>query len=1185
MKHVAWKTFALFTVLAAAFPRPSLGQGAALDAGRPWLVSRTDPSLLSDTPGAGSAGVSGNGANVWSADGRYLVFWSDAPNLAPGQVEQNQSNDVFLLDAVTGAVTLVSHAAGSPSTTGNAYSNSPEISADGRYVVYSSFATDLVAGQVDANNWTDIFLYDRITDTTVLVSHAAGFPAVACGSGAGGADFAGGGRFVAFASGGNNLVAGMTDLSGSDVFLYDQTTGNSQLVSRSASSSTTSANSSSLYPRISDDGAYVTLQSRGTNLVTGQVDANSADDVFVWTRSTGAMALLSRTAASAVTTGNAGSEAWRISADGGQILFKSKATNLITGQSDANAGNDVFLYNRATGARTLVTRASSGAATAANAATETALLSADGNFVAFASGATNLISGLSDTNGRDDVFLYNRATGTTVLVSHTSASLTTAASNTSLLSWISADGARVLFGSSGGNLVAGQTEGNVTVDAFLYTRATGAVQLLSHVPGSLVTTGSDGSSGIALSPDASLAAFSSHAGNLVTGLADNNGASDLFLYDRATDTVSIATLRDPGAPTWSAGGIGTLATSTASPISADGRHLVYLSNAADMVAGETETSYASNDVFLFDRDTGVTVRVSPTANITWTNGIQAQSPAISADGGTVVFRSNASNLIPGITDANGSSDDIYLYDRPTDTLSLVSHNSANPNTTVLNGGAQAPLVSGDGRYVVYAANATNAVAGQSDANGAADVFLYDRTSDTAVLVSHSSGGAATSGNAASQSPAVSTDGRFVAFASMATNLVAGQTDTAGTWDVFLFDQVTGAVTLVSRTAASATTAAGVLSQVPALSADGRFVAYASASTSLVAGQVDTNAAADVFLFDAATGTTVLVSHTPSSSVTAAGAASQGPAISADGSLVVYASAATNLVASQADGNGAADVFLYDRTLDTTTLVSALDGFPAATGSAASQAPRISADGSLITFLSTASNLVAGQVEVQGVQNGLGNGYFNDVFVFHVPTGRRRLVSHSEANALTTADAGSLPAELAFPSADGRHVAFASAASDLADPADGDFNSRQDVFLMTPFADLVVTKTDGVGELAPGDPVTYTITVSNNGPGGVRQGEVTDLFPSLLGVSWTCAASGGAVCTAAGSGLLFDTVDIPAGGSVTYTATGTVDPEIDLEVAETLTNTATATVPLEALDPTVADATAEDTDLLIPEDPE
>jgi len=369
MKHVvAWRKLALFAAVASTLPRPSLGQsGPLLDAGRPLLVSTVDPSLVSATASASSLGGT---ENVWSADGRYVVFWSDASNLVSGQVDRNTSNDVFLLDVVTGGITLVSHAAGSPTTTGNAYSHSPEISSDGRYVVYRSFATNLVAGQVDDNNWTDAFLYDRITDTTSLVSHAAGSPTVACGYGIGDLDFAACGRFVAFSSSGNNLVAGMTDLSGPDAFLYDRTTDSSTLVSRSSSSPTTSANGAAAYSlNVSDDGSYVVLQSRATNLVTGQVDTNSADDAFVWTRATGAMALVSRTASSAVTTGNAGSERWKVSADGGQILFKSKATNLITSQNDTNNANDLFLYNRTTGARTLISHASTGAATAANNAT------------------------------------------------------------------------------------------------------------------------------------------------------------------------------------------------------------------------------------------------------------------------------------------------------------------------------------------------------------------------------------------------------------------------------------------------------------------------------------------------------------------------------------------------------------------------------------------------------------------------------------------------------------------------------------------------------------------------------------------------------------------------------------------------------------------------------------------------
>jgi uncharacterized repeat protein (TIGR01451 family) len=228
----------------------------------------------------------------------------------------------------------------------------------------------------------------------------------------------------------------------------------------------------------------------------------------------------------------------------------------------------------------------------------------------------------------------------------------------------------------------------------------------------------------------------------------------------------------------------------------------------------------------------------------------------------------------------------------------------------------------------------------------------------------------------------------------------------------------------------------------------------------------------------------------------------------------------------------------------------------------------------VTFASEATDLVAGQIEGQKSSNDGGNGFFYDVFLYHRPTGQKRLATHAQGSAVTTGNAGNRVEESAVPSGDGRYLAFTGAAADL---VDGDLNTRRDVFLMTPFAALTVTNTDGFSSLVPGAPIVYTITVSNSGPGGVSGATVTDAFPSLTGVAWTCTAVGGAVCAASGSEPLAEPVDLPAGGSVTFAASGILDPA----ATGTLANTASAAVPPEALNLTGA-AAATDTDTLTPQ---
>src|SRR5947199_169142 len=177
---------------------------------------------------------------------------------------------------------------------------------------------------------------------------------------------------------------------------------------------------------------------------------------------------------------------------------------------------------------------------------------------------------------------------------------------------------------------------------------------------------------------------------------------------------------------------------------------------------------------------------------------------------------------------------------------------------------------------------------------------------TTERVSVASGG--TQSNGASLGSALSADGRLVAFQSDATNLVVG--DTNGRTDVFVHDRQTGTTERVS--VASDGTQANNVSTYPALSADGRFVAFHSTATNLVAG--DTNGATDVFVHDRQTGTTERVSV--ASGGTQGDASSAGPVLSADGGLVAFHSTATNLVAG--DANDAYDVFVHDRAVSTTT---------------------------------------------------------------------------------------------------------------------------------------------------------------------------------------------------------------------------------------------------------------------------
>jgi Tol biopolymer transport system component len=227
----------------------------------------------------------GNGYDhAFSSDGRYVVFVSDVANLVPGQVDPGESSDVFLHDRETGTTTLVSRSAASPVTAGNAHSSHPVISADGRFVAFESDATDLVAGLVVPDPCCgNVFLYDRATGEMTLVSRVPGSPVTAGNGGSANPAISADGAYVAFTSSATDLVAGQVDArSTSDVFLYDRVTGTTILGSRTAASAVTTGNGTSSSPVLSADGTLGLFNSVAGNLVSD--DHNGLVDVFAFTR-------------------------------------------------------------------------------------------------------------------------------------------------------------------------------------------------------------------------------------------------------------------------------------------------------------------------------------------------------------------------------------------------------------------------------------------------------------------------------------------------------------------------------------------------------------------------------------------------------------------------------------------------------------------------------------------------------------------------------------------------------------------------------------------------------------------------------------------------------------------------------------------------------------------------------------
>jgi Tol biopolymer transport system component len=381
-------------------------------------------------------------------------------------------------------------------------------------------------------------------------------------------------------------------------------------------------------------------------------------------------------------------------------------------------------------------------------------ISVDGRFLAFASEASNLV--LDDTNGYADIFVHDRQTGQTSRVSVATDGMQ--ANGESWNATISADGRYVAFESRASNLVPAYIYG--TWDIFVHDRQTGQT--------SLVSVASDGTQGDCCSTQPSISAngryvaFQSLAGNLVSG--DTNGTEDIFVHDRQTGQTSLVSVASDGTQGNS--------DSRRPSISADGRFVAFDSMASNLVAGDINGAW---DVFVHDRQTGQTSRVSVASDGTQANG-EAWLPSISADGRYVGFNSTASNLV---SDDTNSSMDVFVHDRQTGQTSRVSVAS---DRSQANNYSWAPAVSPDGRFVAFSSGASNLVPG--DTNDVGDVFVHDRQTGQTSRVSVASDG--TEGNSHSGWPSISADGRTVAFESWASTLVPG--DTNNTSDIFVHER-------------------------------------------------------------------------------------------------------------------------------------------------------------------------------------------------------------------------------------------------------------------------------------------------------------------------------------------------------------------------------------------------------------
>ncbi|HYG73694.1 MAG TPA: hypothetical protein VEK08_01575 [Planctomycetota bacterium] len=474
-------------------------------------------------------------------------------------------------------------------------------------------------------------------------------------------------------------------------------------------------------------------------------------------------------------------------------------------------------------------------------------------------------------------------------------------------------------------------------------------KLVSRAAGETGVVGNAASVAPDITPDGRYMVFESIATNLLPGVSGRQ----VYLRDLQTGAVELISKNTSGAP-----GNGS---SYQAHVSADARYVSFSSSASDLVAGDTN---GFDDIFLRDRQTGTTTKISLTSTGGQTNGPSFQS-RITGDGRFVMFESRATNLVPGDTNAMG---DGFLVDRTNGTIERVTLTSTGGEIIASPGGRNETTgISDDGNLIVFLTDADASNIVPNDTNNAQDVFLRNRAAATTIRLSVNAQGQ--EGNDHSLFPSISRDGNTIVFTSYASNLVDG--DTNGVSDVFMLNRTTGQLTRI-------TNGNGDCAQVT-VSGDGRFVAFASNASNLVSD--DDNAFGDQFLYDDTTKTITLLSRSSDGRPGNGSSGSQklpgrqvfccDAHVSVDGRFVSYDSQASNLVVD--DNNAASDVFLHDRA---PTVVAR-----AGADQTVLEGTAVSLDGSG----SLGTNLSYSWQQLSGVPIADGTGQNSAVFSFTAPT--------------------------------------------------------------------------------------------------------------------------------------------------------------------------------------------------------
>ncbi len=801
-----------------------------------------------------------------STNGRYAVFESSASDLIPG--DTNGVADVFVRDLVLGTTILVSISTNG--TVGNGASGSATMTPDGRYVAFSSAATNLVVG--DTNAITDVFVRDLQTATTILVS--TGSIPVSASSTSDSPDITPDGRYVAYCSTAVNMFAAALNIR--DIYIRDLVAGTTICASSGAKAQALAVlNASQIYcynHSISDDGNFVAYQAssalsptfpglilryNATSGLTDLVHTNAAIEqtpgnldirtldmtpdgqnivfvastngtsgtttcILLWNAGTGAISLVSGNTNGNVVT-NAFCDWPSVDTGGRYVVFNSSAAGLVT--NTLSAGFHLFRRDLTTGKTTWLD-ADTNAPFSAVSSFTVPCLSADGRFAVFASDDGALLP--NDRNRASDVFLRDFNTDVFEMISAHHPSLPSFTPNgPSYISanCLSTDGRYVAFASDGNNLVANDT--NNWRDVFVHDCTNGTTVLASG--GTNGSGGDNMSYEPSLSGDGRLVAFTSQADNLVSG--DNNRASDVFVRDLQSNTTTLVSVKFPG------GGPGN--TNSYSPtISSGGRYVLFRSMANNLATG---TFTGTENLLLRDLQAATNMPLTMAGLSCAAMTPDAHYVAYVESGNKLYIWNSTlgkrvyTNITAVFTNVAISPDGSRLaYWTATPRLIVTNLGAglswtANSNFPAFRPGLRFSV---DNKFLTYAAVSGNT----------RQVYLYDFVAGTNVLVSHADG-STQAGNGFSDSPDISSDGRFVAFRSSATNLVSG--DTNGVSDVFVFDRQTGVTTLLASSHYGST-AANNRSTSPIFSGDGQTLVFRTWATDLADG--DFNQASDLLSY-------------------------------------------------------------------------------------------------------------------------------------------------------------------------------------------------------------------------------------------------------------------------------------------------------------------------------------------------